>query len=142
MHILIRRKWFSKESTISTLSVDGLPYCYTLEDVVREESAEKVYGKTAIPYGTYKVIIDFSNHFKKLLPHVLNVPGFEGIRIHSGNTAEDTEGCILVGLSKGTNTVYESRKGFALLYTKIEEAVERYEDITLEIIKDGNSEIA
>ena len=84
------------------MHVDGFPFCDTLEDVVRDlgpDGAGKVYGKTAIPAGRYKVAITFSQKFQKDMLAVLDVPFFTGIRIHSGNDAADTLGCILVGHS-------------------------------------------
>lgn len=83
---------------IGELTIDGVHQCFTLEDKVREK---KIFGKTAIPPGRYEVTVSFSNHFQKKLPLLMNVPNFEGVRIHSGNTAKDTEGCILVGMTKG-----------------------------------------
>jgi hypothetical protein len=74
--------------------VDGKHFAYTLEDVSRDV---KVYGETAIPAGEYDIIVDYSHHFGKELPHILNVQGFEGVRCHGGNTAHDTLGCILIG---------------------------------------------
>ena len=71
-----------------------LYHCFTLEDPYHED---KVYGDTRIPEGVYTVTLNYSNRFKKILPNILAVPGFEGIRIHGGNTKEDTHGCILVG---------------------------------------------
>ena len=112
--------------------VDGATECFTLEDVVRS-SGEKVAGKTAIPSGTYSVTITPSNRFKRDLPLVENVPGFEGIRIHPGNTAEDTEGCILVGRTRGTTWVGESRAAFASLFEKIKEAIDDGDKVTLEV---------
>ena len=84
------------DATTGELYVDGKFVCYTLEDAIRKE---KIKGVTAIPAGTYDVIINMSTRFKRLMPLLLNVPDFEGVRIHPGNTAEDTEGCIRVGLS-------------------------------------------
>lgn len=95
MKLTLERITYSEEATIGRLFLDNEYYCYTLEDTVRPAGV-KVYGKTAIPAGTYKVIVNQSTRFKKLLPLLLDVPGFEGIRIHGGNTADDSLGCILV----------------------------------------------
>ena len=84
--------------------------------------AKKVFGQTAIPKGRYEVAITFSNKYKRMLPLLMNVPCYEGVRIHSGNRAEDTEGCILVGRDGGADFIGQSRKEFAELYPKIEEA--------------------
>lgn len=91
--------------------------CDTLEDTYRGQELEgkKVQGQTSIPEGTYKGIFDPSYRFGKVMPHLLNVPFFSGIRIHSGNTAEDTEGCILVGYNKHIGSVEHSRLAFSKL---------------------------
>lgn len=103
--LVLRRIIKMPEFTMGELFINGKKFCNTLEDQVRDANndgdlndpgEEKVYGKTAIPRGTYKVIVNLSNRFKKELPLLLNVPGFEGIRIHGGNKAEDSLGCILV----------------------------------------------
>jgi hypothetical protein len=80
--------------TAGSLLINGRFFCYTLED---QERSTKLWGRTAINRGRYQVVMTYSNRFKKVLPLLLNVPEFEGIRIHAGNTAADTEGCILVG---------------------------------------------
>lgn len=101
MYIQLIRESFTDKSTEGKLFCNGEFVCYTLEDKDRfleEGINEKVYGETAIPRGTYEVVLSMSNRFKKILPEVLEVPGYTGIRIHSGNKPEDTEGCILVGL--------------------------------------------
>lgn len=126
MELLLRREPSTLHSTSGSLYVDGIFECYTLEDIVRDV---KVMGKTAIPVGTYKVIINHSNHFNKDLPLLLNVPNYEGVRIHSGNTAEDTEGCILVGIGKDKDCVTHSREAFDKLFSKLQTAL----DITLTI---------
>jgi hypothetical protein len=120
---------FSEESTIGELWVNGVFECYTLEDKVRPV---KIAGKTAIPPGRYEVIINFSQRFQKPLPLLLNVPNYEGVRIHSGNTAANTEGCILVGETKTENFVGESRWAFNRLFEKLKAASET-EKIFLEI---------
>jgi hypothetical protein len=102
MQITIKRLHKTDTSTIGELLIDGIFECYTLEDVERDV---KIKGETAIPKGAYKVIINESTRFKRLLPLLLNVPNFEGVRIHSGNTNHDTEGCILVGQTRGEGYV-------------------------------------
>lgn len=91
-------------------------YCHTLEDIPRDI---KVPGKTAIPVGRYEVIVNWSARFKRRMPLLLGVPGFEGVRIHSGTTEADTEGCILVGLGKTELGLLRSRDAFALLFQHI-----------------------
>lgn len=102
MEMQLRRRWAEGDATIGelALSIDGERFCYTLEDQVRAPGV-KIPGKTAIPAGRYRAIVTFSNRFKRELPLLLNVPMFDGIRLHGGNVAADTEGCILVGLVKG-----------------------------------------
>lgn len=124
MKIEIKRLHKGSNSVIGELTVDGVWECYTLEDVERDV---KIKCETAIPKGTYKVIINQSNRFKKLMPLLLNVPGFEGVRIHSGNTNHDTEGCILVGRTRSKDFIGQSRKAFAQLFEKMKKA----KDITL-----------
>ena len=99
MKLLLLRDHFTNSTTLGKLYVNGIFQCYTLEDKDREleKGNEKLYGETAIPRGSYQVIIDYSNRFKRELPRLKDVPQFEGIRIHPGNTHEDTHGCILVG---------------------------------------------
>ena len=97
MKMKLVRTWFTDKSTIGKLYIDDVFFCYTLEDVVRPTGV-KIKGETAIPYSTYKVIINHSQRCDKDLPLLLDVPNFEGIRIHAGNAAKDTEGCILVGM--------------------------------------------
>jgi len=121
MLITIKRLHKTEASTIGELLVDGVFECFTLEDTEREV---KIKGETAIKEGKYKVIINKSNRFKRLLPLLLNVPEFEGVRIHSGNTNHDTEGCILVGQTKSKNFIGKSRKAFNALFKKMQVAKE------------------
>ena len=126
MKITVKRLHKTNTSTIGELLIDGVFECYTLEDVEREV---KIKSETAIPKGTYKIIINQSNRFKRLLPLLLNVPNFEGVRIHSGNTNHDTEGCILVGRTRGNDYIGQSRKAFDKLFKKMQAA----KDITITI---------
>jgi hypothetical protein len=127
----LKRKIFTDDSTIGELSIDGVFTCYTLEDKVR---AVKIHSVTAIPYGKYEVIINFSNRFKEYMPLLLKVPGFEGIRIHAGNKSTDTEGCILVGDSKSLNFIGNSRITYKNLLSKMKLASKK-EKIFINITK-------
>lgn len=131
MELKVIRKIFSPKSTIGELFVDGEWECYTLEDVVRPDGV-KVFGETAIPPGRYEVIINYSNRFKRQLPRLLEVKGFEGILIHPGNTAVDTHGCLLVGETKGVDFIGNSRAAFNRLFAKLQTA----DKITIEIVKE------
>ena len=130
MELHVKRTDFSEQSTIGEMRVDGEFECYTLEDKVRPV---KIMGKTAIPAGRYGVIIDFSQRFQRQLPLLLNVPNFEGVRIHPGNTSANTEGCILVGETKEENFVGQSRPAFNRLFEKMKAASET-EKIFIEIV--------
>ena len=126
MLVEVKRFEFGTTYTIGKLYIDGVYQCYTLEDVVR--SGPKVAGATAIPTGEYKLVIDFSNRFQQRMPHILNVPSFEGVRIHCGNTSSDTEGCILLGsIWPGKNSVTGSRLAFNKVFPLLEDA----KDITI-----------
>lgn len=120
---LCKRLWFTDKSTISELFLKDSFQCNILEDRVRDI---KVPGETAIPYGTYEVVVSFSNRFNMFLPLLLNVPNYEGVRIHPGNKAQDTEGCLLPGTydPKNPDFVSSSRSAFNLVFPKIKEASE------------------
>ena len=134
--MVVRRVEYGDNYTVSRLYIDGspTPECFVLEDRVREPGV-KVPNETAIPSGKYKVVIDFSEHFQKQLPHILDVPMFEGIRIHPGNTDLDTEGCLLVGQEwPGGDMIYKSKLAFDALFTKIFNAIGAGQEVTVEII--------
>jgi hypothetical protein len=116
MNIKVKRLHRTENSTIGELFIDGKFECYTLEDKERDV---KIKNETAIPKGTYKVIINMSNRFKKLLPLLIEVPGFEGVRIHPGNSNHDTEGCILVGQARSRDYITKSRRAFEDLFSKM-----------------------
>lgn len=122
MNLKILRKEFTPASTIGDLYVDSHFFCFTLEDVARETGV-KIPGKTAIPPGQYEVVIDFSNRFQKNMPHILNVPMFDGIRIHAGNTAADTEGCPLLGMTKDKDFVGKSKLAFEAFMPRLSEGL-------------------
>ena len=121
MELTIIRDTYTSKSTIGKLFIDGVEFCYTLEDIVRGEGI-KVYGETAIPHGEYSMTMSYSNRFKQLMPLLYNKPdltvkddngtSFSGIRIHSGNKAEHSHGCILLGSSKSVNFIGNSRKTY------------------------------
>lgn len=118
--------------TLGTLLVDGELECFTMEDRDRlHEGLPKIPAQTAIPAGTYKVVLGFSTRFQKILPRVLEVPQFTGILIHSGNTEADTEGCILVGDALTKTAVQYSRQAMARLQAKIKAA--QGEGVTIEV---------
>lgn len=133
MKLTLSRRWPDSACTIGQLLVDGMPQCFTLEDVVRPPGAPKVFGQTAIPAGTYGVVITHSPHFGRDLPLLLNVPGFEGVRIHPGNVAADTEGCILVGMDRLADSIGRSRLAFEPLFAKIVAALARGELVSIEV---------
>ena len=114
MNIIIKRIFKGPDYTIGKLYIDGKYFCDTLEDTVRKPGV-KIPGKTAIPAGKYKIKLTESLRFKKLMPRLENVPGFTGVLIHAGNTAEDTEGCILVGKNRVKGKVLDSRETFQKL---------------------------
>lgn len=139
MEILSVRKWYTSSSTISELylnmvkaQIHGAPEgqtitlgepireCFILEDTVRAPGV-KIQNETAVAAGRYRLIVDWSNRFKKYCFHILNVPDFTGIRMHSGNTDKDTDGCLLVGQERALNAVFGSHKAFVALWEKLTE---------------------
>lgn len=120
-NLYLKRVAYRDTYTIGKLYVNGQYFCDTLEDCYRGDHLDKtkIKGKTAIPRGTYRGIFNYSPKFKKYLPLLMDVPYFTGIRIHSGNTAEDTEGCILVGQNLVVGKVLNSR----ITYNKLAAAL-------------------
>lgn len=119
IQIKVERYAFLSTYTIGRMLINGKYFCDTLEDQVRDLTSEKkVYSKTAIPAGKYEVRVTWSPKFKRNLPLLLGVPYFSGIRIHRGNKADDTSGCILVGENKVKGMVINST-GYELTLTKL-----------------------
>ena len=140
MKIKVVRQVFTDKSTIGSLYVNDVFFCYTLEDKDRglDQSqslimiqAKKLFGITAIPYGNYPLIVNKSPKFGRLLPRLQGIKGFDGVLIHRGNSAEHSHGCILVGYKKGVDCIMESTKAEADLIT----ILQRESTHTIEIVK-------
>lgn len=131
MKLKLIRKPSTSQCTIGQLYVDDVFECFTLEDVVRPI---KIAGETAIAAGTYNVVVTYSPHFKRDLPLLLNVPNYDGVRIHPGNTKANTEGCILVGKAIGNDgdSITQSVIAFNKLFDKLKA---QDSQITLEIVQ-------
>ena len=140
MKIKLVREVFTDKSTIGSLYVNDVFFCYTLEDKDRglDQSqslimiqAKKLFGITAIPYGNYPLIVNKSPKFGRLLPRLQGIKGFDGVLIHRGNSAEHSHGCILVGYKKGVDCIMESTKAEADLIT----ILQKESTHTIEIVK-------
>lgn len=139
MYIQLVRENIGEKATEGKIFLNGTFECYTLEDKDRklEDGGEKVYGKTAIPRGTYDIVVTMSNRFGRKLPLLKDVPGFTGVRIHPGNSSKDTEGCILVGAmnaNEDDDFIGQSRLAFDKLYDRIASALDDGEEVTIEIV--------
>jgi hypothetical protein len=144
MELILQRRFLGGEYTIGSLYIDGERFSDTLEDVDRGLSQSmspeeirkiKIPHETAIPTGTYRVIVNLSPAKKRMLPRLLDVPGFSGILIHRGNTKNDSSGCILVGENKVKGKVINSTLYEKRLVEILTEAQENGETIEIEIIK-------
>ncbi len=142
MKLRLRRRYLGLEYTIGSLFIDGVYLCDTIEDKVRDYNQdgdlndpgeEKVFGETAIPYGFYEIDLTMSPKFKRLLPIILNVKHFTGIRIHRGNTAKDSHGCPLVGENKAKGKVLNSTKYEMLIVEAMLKAIRNQENMTIEV---------
>ena len=134
MELILKRIARKEDYTIGHLMVDGKFFADTLEDTDRGLTQKmslstllqkKIHSKTAIPTGRYQIVWTYSNHFGKSMPLLMNVPGYAGVRIHSGNSAKDTEGCILVGKNDKVGWISQSREYIAKLYPIIEAACKK-----------------
>lgn len=142
MELRVERLWPKENYTVGRLYVNNEFFSNTLEDKIIDKDKsgvfdngeKKVYGESAIPYGKYKVIYNWSPKFGRNLPRLLDVPHFEGILIHSGNTAKDSFGCILVGKNTSKGMLSESRYTSDKLNEIIDAAQKRGEEITIEIV--------
>lgn len=123
MKLLLKRKYKAETYTIGNLYIDGVFFCNVIEDKVRIlplfcadtsqgkscTCREKVYAETAIPPGTYRITMQYSPRFRRVLPYLHDVPHFLGILIHSGNTEKDSAGCLIVGKNTVKGKVLESK---------------------------------
>lgn len=142
MELLLERKYPKNNYTIGNLFINGKFYCNIIEDVVRDINKNgsfdcgefKISGHTAIPYGKYEIQVTYSPKFKRKLPLLLNVKHFEGIRIHRGNTAKDSSGCLIPGENTKRGMVLNSTKYELELTNLIESANKRGEKVIIEII--------
>lgn len=140
MKLTLKRIALRSTYTIGKLYIDDAYFCDTLEDTVRDTNKsgkfdngeQKIKGKTAIPYGTYEIKWTYSPRFKKYTPQLMNVPSFEGIRVHAGNTSADTEGCLILGENKQVGKVLNSRATIKKFYPIIKEACSNGK-VTIEI---------
>ena len=131
------REQFKDTQTVGKLYLNGVYFCDTLEDKNRDlnkngifdGSEKKVYSETCIPFGQYKVIINQSSRFKRLMPRLLNVPHFDGILIHNGVTEKNSAGCILVGSYDGQKLVRSKE-----IFNKLFEIMKYYNDIQISIV--------
>ena len=130
MELRLEREPSTDTLTFGKLYANDVYFCETLEDPVR---AEKIPGKTAIPPGRYKIMLTYSPRFKRVLPLLLNVPNFIGVRIHIGNYATDTEGCILVGAERSGKMILRSRFAFNRLYAMLQAAHKSSERIYITV---------
>lgn len=133
MKLELNRCWLTTSATIGKLLLDEVFECWTLEDRYRPPPEPKVPRETCIPVGDYEVVITHSPRFGVMMPLVLNVPGFEGVRIHPGNSHHDTEGCILVGRARDSERVVSSRAAYNALFGRLQNAVLKGERITLSV---------
>ena len=142
MEIKVIRKFKREEYTIGEMLVNGEHFCDTCEDKDRGLRSDmtlsqikkiKIYSKTAIPYGTYKVSVYFWPKFRKNYPLLHDVPGFTGILIHGGSTAKDSAGCILIGENKIKGGLVNSDRYVRRLTTMCEDAIKRGDVIKITI---------
>jgi hypothetical protein len=129
--LCLTRYWLTDRSTTGILVTPVGTNFFTLEDP-RRPNGVKVPGATCIPAGRYGVVMAWSDRFKRSMPRLLDVPGFDGIEIHGGNTPADTAGCILVGLHLGDDRVDSSRMVFEPFVAELVGAIAKH-DVFIEI---------
>ena len=145
MRLTLIRRYNKPTYCIGDLYINGKWFCSTLEDtdrgldsIMTEEEIKKIKIKeeTAIPTGIYKVILNYSPRFKKVMPLITNVPGYSGVRIHTGNSAKDSSGCLLVGRNTIVGRLTDSRKTYEALFKRLQQKGSN--DVTIEIVRNYN----
>lgn len=133
--IEVERHIFEEDYTVGKLKVDGNYICDVIEDKVRvlNRERDKVLGRTAIPAGKYRVVLDYSNRFGKIMPHLLDVPYFKGIRIHKGNSANDSSGCLIVCYYDKNGWGINSAKAYGLVYDVINKSINSGKNVFIDI---------
>lgn len=122
--------------TPGDLIINSKIFCHTLEDIVRQDPKEYIKGDTAIPSGRYQVELTFSNRFQRVLPLIKNVPGYEGIRMHSGNTTKDTTGCVLCAYNRSEdNSVIYNEQGLPKAIDAIVDLLKGEKENWIEIVR-------
>ena len=136
MNLTVWRDQLRPDSTEGQFYVDGVQKYYTLEDTYRQldnGTVDKQYGTTCIPNGRYRVVPTASPHFGRVMPHVENVPQFDGVLIHWGNRPADTEGCILLGMQRGADLITDSQAAFDDFWALYIAAIQRGEEVWLTV---------
>jgi hypothetical protein len=150
LELTLVRHQFTQDSTIGSLYMNNQLICFTLEDkdrnlfnchTIEQIKSVKEYGKTAIPYGKYKVVLAYSNKFGQAMPLISNIKGFSNVLIHKGNRPEETLGCILIGMNYGKDIIYQSTKAFERLYPIICRYCRDMEGVTLTITREYSHNI-
>jgi hypothetical protein len=129
----LNRCWLTPRATMGKLLIDDVFECFTCEDRYRAPPEPKVPHETCIPVGQYEVLITPSPRFKVMMPLLVDVPGFVGVRIHPGNTVLDTDGCILVGRERNGERVEQSRVAYEALFSKLAAAELKGERVTIAV---------
>lgn len=146
MDLILTRHTFTPYSTIGDLTLGGVHVCHVLEDCDRgldwtmpsaDIESLKVFGRTAIPAGSYVVRVTWSPRFRQMMPILVGVPGYEGVRIHPGNTDADTEGCLLPGVVAGADRVERSRDAYQHVLGLLLGAAAKGDVVTLTINRNG-----
>lgn len=134
MELVLQRDYIGRTCTIGSLFADGIFECFTLEDLPAGPEG-KIPGKTRIPAGRYQLVITHSQKFGVMMPLLIRVPNYSGIRIHAGNNAEDTNGCVLVGalMNDDGESLLQSRIAYSRLFSVLSETLNSGEQVWIDV---------